>query len=203
MIIWGSRGLNSTLESGTFHCPRCATEKPFRIVAVKRWFTLYFIPVFPMEEAGRFLECQSCAATYDEAVRHYDPAIEERAFRASFENAMLNSMLAMACADGTVDNVELEAIANIMTHLTGTGYEVEEVVDALNRAGPLDLDNIIERLPGSLSEEGVALVMKSLYMIASVDGVIDDGELDLIYRVGKNFGFRRKDIDRFLGTAAE
>ena len=52
MIIFGTTSLNSTIDSGTFFCPRCSAQQHYRMIGVNRWFTLYFIPVIPMGRAG-------------------------------------------------------------------------------------------------------------------------------------------------------
>ncbi|HRX80347.1 MAG TPA: hypothetical protein P5307_14850 [Pirellulaceae bacterium] len=52
MIIWGSRGLTSVVENGQFHCPQCGTDRMFNLKQVRNFFTLYFIPLIPLNVAG-------------------------------------------------------------------------------------------------------------------------------------------------------
>lgn len=200
MIIWGTTGRSSRLESGTFHCPRCGNDKPFDIVGVHRWFTLYFIPVIPLGEAGRYLECKNCSATFDEAVRHHDPEVESAKLRASFEGTMLRAMLVMAQADGVVEDRELDAVADIMTQLTGNAYEVEEVRAALDACGHPSMESVLASIAGSLNDNGKGMVLKGLVMIASIDGHLAEGEKETLYSAGKAMGIRRKDIAGILAS---
>jgi hypothetical protein len=47
MIIWGFRGKVRPLANIRARCPRCGQEAAQRLVRSQRWFTLFFIPIFP------------------------------------------------------------------------------------------------------------------------------------------------------------
>ncbi len=63
-IIWGTRARTKVIGRGEFHCPRCNANQSYAYKQVKRWFTLYFIPLFPTRTLGEYVECGSCAATW-------------------------------------------------------------------------------------------------------------------------------------------
>jgi len=65
MIIWGSRGRETTSGGGRFFCPSCRDDSAYQHQKVKNYFTLYFIPLFPMQTLGEFVRCQSCDGEYD------------------------------------------------------------------------------------------------------------------------------------------
>lgn len=64
MIIYGTRTSESTIGQGGFDCPRCRTPQGFRHVVMKRWFTLYFIPVIPLGQVGEQVECLGCCSRF-------------------------------------------------------------------------------------------------------------------------------------------
>lgn len=68
MIIFGSRPRYKTLNSGTFFCPHCQQERTYEHKQARNYFTLYFIPVFPVDSPTEFIECQKCGRTYSEDV---------------------------------------------------------------------------------------------------------------------------------------
>jgi hypothetical protein len=41
-------------------CPRCHNPTHLRLVEIKKWFTLFFVPLFPCEWTYR-LECEICS----------------------------------------------------------------------------------------------------------------------------------------------
>lgn len=66
MIIFGTRSIESTQGTGHCFCPRCQTQQPCRQIVVRRWFTLYFIPVIPLGRLGEYVQCGRCAATFSD-----------------------------------------------------------------------------------------------------------------------------------------
>lgn len=48
IIIWGSKDFNKVLcQTGPYTCTNCSNPTPFNLVRVARWFTLFWIPIFP------------------------------------------------------------------------------------------------------------------------------------------------------------
>jgi len=64
LIIFGRRSTTRVRTHGTFACPRCGPGREYAHKEVRRWFTLYFIPVIPLGTVGEYLECGSCAGTF-------------------------------------------------------------------------------------------------------------------------------------------
>ena len=202
MIIWGTRGLTSTIEEGAFHCPRCGPDKPFRIVAVNRWFTLYFIPIIPCGEAGRYLECRGCAGTFDQAAKNHDPTAEQARFRSVLGAAMLRAMVALAKADGRTDHRELEVIANVLTQISGEAFEIEDIRVAIDDGDEEPLESVLKQLSSSLTVDGKVMVIQGLSMVAKADGDVAEGELEVLYQSGTSLGLRRGDIQKIIDADA-
>jgi hypothetical protein len=70
MIIWGSVGKDKRIGTGQFYCPTCRVQSQYAYQRVSRYFTLYFIPLFPTETLGEYLRCLGCKG-------HYKPFIKE------------------------------------------------------------------------------------------------------------------------------
>lgn len=68
MIIYGSKGVTKTLNRGSFDCPFCCAPRQYLLRSIRTYFTLYFIPLFPVGSGQRFVECGSCSQTFDVAV---------------------------------------------------------------------------------------------------------------------------------------
>jgi hypothetical protein len=60
MIIWGSKVRESRIGAGTFFCPYCAADRPYTHKRMSRYFTLYFIPLFPTSTLAQYVECGKC-----------------------------------------------------------------------------------------------------------------------------------------------
>ncbi len=68
LIIWGSRGVVKTAGQGHFHCPRCQQTTPYQHKKVQRYFTLYFIPLFPIATSAEYVECAHCIGRFQLSV---------------------------------------------------------------------------------------------------------------------------------------
>ena len=74
MIIWGSTGRDRTVGRGQFFCPHCMQRCDFEHQKVSRYFTLYFIPLFSVEELGEYIRCGGCAGEFQTHVADWTEA---------------------------------------------------------------------------------------------------------------------------------
>lgn len=68
MLIWGFRTTTNTLGQGTFFCPYEGIDQTYSLKRAKRWFTFFFIPLFPTRDSGEYAECAGCLNTYSPEV---------------------------------------------------------------------------------------------------------------------------------------
>jgi hypothetical protein len=64
LIIWGLRVFYRTIGQGVFHCRQCGGDRRYRLRAGRRFFTLFFIPVIPLNKAGEHVQCLTCTTRY-------------------------------------------------------------------------------------------------------------------------------------------
>ncbi len=78
IVFFGSRARTSVVGSGRFHCPQCGgEERTYDHKRVRRWFTLYFIPLIPMNVVGEFIHCRACDGTFKHEVLAWRPKLPE------------------------------------------------------------------------------------------------------------------------------
>jgi uncharacterized membrane protein YebE (DUF533 family) len=197
ILFYGTYPITFSGDTGTFHCPRCGAGKPFEIRNWTRFFHLYWIPLIPYKW-GSFLECKGCKATWDEKVRNYDPEAERAAFHAKFESAMLQAMIAMAEADGHIDQKEMQAIAGIMKHLSGVDHSVGEVRAAIAADNSRTLQKVLRGVADDLNDNGKEMVIKSLYCVADADNGVSKEERAKILDAGKILAIKRDRMEALL-----
>src|SRR5262249_21327507 len=77
MSILGPRGVTFGGHAGEFNCPGCGwTSQPYEHKTVRRFFTLYFIPVIPLDKLAEYVRCMTCGGTYQTSVLSFDPKAE-------------------------------------------------------------------------------------------------------------------------------
>jgi tetratricopeptide (TPR) repeat protein len=65
-LLFGSRTIISTDGSPAVrtHCPRCNQEGEFLAKSYRTWFTVFFIPIFPVSSRTSFTQCPHCGAQF-------------------------------------------------------------------------------------------------------------------------------------------
>src|SRR5580765_6964922 len=67
IILFGTRPMISddpTAPPVNAVCPRCGQRTSIVGKSVRSWFTLFFIPVFPVSGTRRFSQCTHCGAQF-------------------------------------------------------------------------------------------------------------------------------------------
>jgi transcription elongation factor Elf1 len=64
MIIWGLRSRNKVLGQRVLNCPNCHRDAMTAAAQSRRWFTLFFIPIFPISEKKTMAQCGLCGFRY-------------------------------------------------------------------------------------------------------------------------------------------
>ena len=64
LIIFGLRVFYHTIGTGVFHCRKCGGDRQYRHRAGRRFFTLFFIPVIPLNKVGEHVQCTTCKTRY-------------------------------------------------------------------------------------------------------------------------------------------
>ncbi len=186
MIIWGSRGLTSTIESHQFHCPQCGTNRSCNLKQVRNFFTLYFIPLIPLNVAGRFVECTSCGGTFAEETLSYDPEKD----RQETQTQMLRVMVMAALADGEVDDSERAEIRKQYTEFAGLPIP-QATLDseiALAKSSGANLNQYVGSLARSLSPHGKALVVKLAFHTMVASGDLQPGHQEQLAKLATTLG---------------
>ena len=183
MIIFGTRGIKSTMDQGDFNCPQCEAIRPYKHKKVTNFFTLYFIPIIPLGRVGDYVECQSCKCTFVERVLDYGKQNQDSdAFLSEYEKAINHCMVMMMLADGQIDEQEMltvQTIINKYSHNDITLDELEEFTRIVQEKNE-DISTYLSKVTPSLNEHGKEIIIKCAIAVAGSDGHIDDSEIKLI-----------------------
>jgi tellurite resistance protein len=190
MIIFGTRGVTYSSGKGDFFCPTCRGETPYSHKRVRRFFTLYFIPVIPLDLHGEYVECQQCRGTYAMGVLDYDPEASAAEFEAEYHRAVMQVMVDMMLADGNVDDEEIAVMRRIYGQLTDREISEQEVRAQIAEAEAeaRNLGESLEELAPHLNDSGKEMVLKAAFLVAVADGEFHDEEKAMLATVGRSLG---------------
>ena len=180
MIIFGTRGITYTKDSGGFHCPECGSPESYSHKRVRRFFTLYFIPLIPLDLHGEYIECQRCDNTYKLDILKYYPEANVAAFEAEFHLAIKRIMIEMVISDDEVEDKEIQTLIGIYKHLTEKDLSSESLQREIDNAKKksIGIPSLLNSIAGNLNDHGKEMVVRAAYLIAAADGVIHDKEIE-------------------------
>jgi len=187
MIIWGSRGITSSQAKGLFHCPSCDQQRSFDHKKVRRFFTLYFIPLVPLETLGDYVECQTCKGTFKEEVLRYDPRAQQEAFQQAYQYALERTLVLMMLSDGAAQEAELQALASLHQSYVGSPLTApaREKIIAKSTADPRSIGQHLGPLAAQLNSAGKERLLEAAVRIGAADGALQPEELSFLDEMAK------------------
>jgi uncharacterized tellurite resistance protein B-like protein len=190
MIVWGSRGVTSSVRQGTFHCPQCRSRQPYELKKVQKYFSLYFIPLAPVKDLAEYVECQTCKQTFKTEVLQFDPEARDKAFLAAVTHAFRRVAVLTMLADGEPQSAECEALRQVYREhfkreLDPSAFD-DEVARA--RADQRTLAEHLSMIAGQLNVQGKELLIRAALQVAVSDAPLGAEEQALIAEAGQALG---------------
>lgn len=197
MIIWGTTTLKSTASQGVFHCPTCSTQQGYRVVKASGFFTLYFIPLIPLGERGRYVECNACGGTYAEAILSYDPGQEQ----AEAEAAALRLLIGYMVINGRTNSRDVFACQRACSEVFGRDIP-SDLINAEIQHGQTtpSLTNYIESTGATFHLEGRLTVLKAAKKIAEADGRYTAEDRASLKQFGTSIGVEAAQMDQVMAA---
>lgn len=202
LIIFGTRGVTYGSGDGEFFCPDCETKRPYSQKRVRRFFTLYFIPLIPLDLLGEYVECKHCTSTYKTGILDFVPGASAEQEEAEFRRAMKRVLVLMMLADGNIDEAEITAVIDILSRLDKRTVGRDEVEAEIRsaKAAPLDVTEYCKSMAGFLNDHGREMVVRAALAVASADGHFDTTEKEALAKIAGALNLSKA---HFSGILAE
>jgi hypothetical protein len=165
LLIFGLRVFYRAVGQGVFHCQRCGGDREYRHRAGRRWFTLFFIPVIPLNHVGDHVQCTVCGTRYRMDVLSLPTTARRRA---------IDAIKGAGVAD--YDDAALDA------DLSAAAMPAQPGQNGQNLAGPLNRVAIQLAIPAR--EWFLAEVVR----IGLADGMLSDDERHTAREVAAQLG---------------
>jgi len=173
VIIFGSRGIRMKGESGSFFCPQCGGARQFTRQKLRRFFTLYFIPLIPLDVIGEYVECHYCHGTFKPEILQYDPRADQRRVVTQVRTTLTRALLSVLVADGAPSEAARGAALEVMrsNDSTLTRSDLEEMIDAALKRVTNPVNDV------AAIAEGLDYAARENFIRAAVTIARSDGEL--------------------------
>jgi len=203
MIIFGTRGVKSTFKSGNFNCPQCQENRFYRYRKVTKFFTLYFIPLIPLGNAGEYVECSDCKGTFIPRVLINNPDKDE--FLAIYEKAIRHSIVLIMLADGVIDDKKKVNVLAIINKFGTNDLSMPDLESYINvvKENNEGVTTYLKKVGPALNEHGKETIIKCALAVAAADGKIDDTEMNLISKMGQSMQMSPSHLNGIMSELLE
>ena len=189
-ILFGTKGRAIETDNGQFHCPNCNIKEEYGKKYVQDWFTLFFIPIFPISgKKNDHIECRKCESIYHTDVIEYKPALNEEEIESEYEKALKNVLCLMILADKKVEEGEISTVSNIYNKLTNdkkfTKNQIDKNIVKLKK-DKKTVNQYLKKIKPYLNSGHRELIIKAMYLVASSDGHLDKKEGELLMKTAND-----------------
>lgn len=199
MLIWGFKTLFKTQSEGVFFCPQCGGDRPYQLKLARRWFTLFFIPVFTYRQDGVHVECQACKGAFAETALQRQT---NAALAIGKRDAMRAVAFSMLRAAGTPSAAaRAKAAAAISSVVSSAGASTVAQVDAEWATAHIDLEAVVVPLGDAMQSGGREWLLSWAVAIALADGEVTTAERALLDRIGALLQMSSAHVTGVLATA--
>jgi hypothetical protein len=179
-----------TIAQGVFYCRRCGGDRQYRHRSGRRWFTLFFIPVIPLNSVGEHVQCGSCRTRYVTDVLSQPTTAQMQVALPAGMRAAASAMLRSGDPNSPVSRQRaIEAVIGAGT----PGYD-EAMLNA-------DLMQSFESIRPALNQVGAQLTIQArewylaeVIRIAMADGPLTEGERHAALAIGVDLGMTQAQV---------
>ena len=121
-FIWGWRAVLTVLGAGQFSCPQCLTDTEYQHVQQRQWFTVFFLPVVPLQQLGTHVRCTRCNGAFLDVVldRLTMPQLEHHLGLAS--RAVVAHLVSLSPRSVAVEDAAIECLSTAPGVQAGYGH---------------------------------------------------------------------------------
>lgn len=199
-IIWGYKVLYKTLASGAFLCPRCGADRAYQHRVGRRWFTLYWIPLFPIgKQINEDVRCETCQGMFTMATL-------SRPTSAQLSGQLLDGvrgLLVHVLRAGSMHSPEARAAAVYEVQAAGLPGYTDQTLAADLDAVPGDLSGLMGALGGQMADQGKENLLRAGAKTALADGPMTDLERRVLTTTAAELGMTPAHAQGVLALAEQ
>jgi tellurite resistance protein len=199
IFIFGFRVRASGKSEGVFFCPTCGADRQYVLQKLRRWFTLFFVPIFP---TGRVLAEQVACRTCGTA---FGPAVLDTPTSATLTDAIRNAMrvavVAMLRAGVANDPAARQAAIAAVRSTGGDGFDDAALDADLGQVDSSQLAAYLVPLARGLQEQGKETFVATVTGVAVADGPITPPETAVLETIGAALGLSAAHLRGVIATS--
>lgn len=198
LLVFGFRIRLRTIASLLFFCPRCGGDRTGSRRVARRWFTVFWIPVIPLNQVGEVVECETCHT-------RYDPTVTERPTTADLASALgtaVRVLTAMVVKTGDADNAAMRAAAVADVAATTPGYDDRTLAGDAAAIDPALAEQYVAPLANGLEVAGKERLLADLVRVALAGGTVSPDQRRLLDLTGRGLGLTAAHVTGIVSSVA-
>lgn len=201
MIIWGTYVTKKVIQKGEFFCPGCAEHRGYNLRRPKKWGHLYWIPLIPMQELDRYVECTACDKAWNETVLEHDP-IREQHQRDEALATMLAQLMLLMSGEGGLTPALTDEITQATERLLGVDATPESIAKAVMSSS--DRNAVLTNTAlqaDNLNDRGKEATLRAVIAVAP-GRPLGEREWMLASDIGKHMGMSPAHVNGVMNEMA-
>jgi hypothetical protein len=172
LVIWGLRVMYRTIARGVFFCRKCGGDRDYRRRTGRRYITLFFIPLIPLNKTGEHVQCARCKTRYVTEVLRVPTAARMQKALPAGTRALVTAMLRAG------DPANTDARRRAIEAVTGAGArDYDDAALDADLSSPADADRkAIAALGDQLQVHAREWYLAEVIRIAMADGPMTAAE---------------------------
>jgi tellurite resistance protein len=198
LFIWGFKVRYKTVDTGTFFCPQCGGDRAYAHRVGKKWFRLYYIPLFPVGGVvSEVVQCGTCTKNFNMVVLQRPTSVQ---LSAQLIDAVRGSAVHILRAGSTEQPAARECAVTEVQRAGLAAYD-DAALSADLDAVPGDLTGLLTELGQRLAATGKEKLVQSAVRVAAADGPVTDMESTVIKHLGATLGLTAMHVEGICARA--
>lgn len=184
-LIWGIKVRYKLLDRGGFFCPRCGGDRQYQHRVGRKWFSLYYIPLFPVSgPLNEHVRCDVCkgAFTMEALSRPTSGALSGLLIDG------VRGVLVHVLRTGSMQNPAARATAVAEVQRAGVATYSDADLESDLGVVPGDLSGLLYQLSGQLADQGKENLLRAAVRTALADGPLSDLETSVLNSTAATLG---------------
>jgi hypothetical protein len=187
LLIFGVRVFYRTVAQGAFYCDRCGGDRPCRQRAGRRWLTLLFLPVIPLNSVGEHVQCRTCRTCYVTGVLDIATAAQ---MLAALPAGMRAAASVILRADGPPGPVARQRAIEAVVTAGMPGYSQIMLNGDLNLP-PETITSALNEVGAQLTIQAREWYLADVIRMVMSGGSLTEGEREAAVAIGLDLGMTR------------
>ena len=186
ILIWGFRARAKAVSTGEFFCTRCGADRSYVLQHLRRWFTLFFIPLFPVGKTlGEQVKCSTCGTCFRPEILTTPTSAK---FSENLRGAVRFAAVSMLGAGDRSNTAARTAAIDAARRSGADTYDDTWLTNDLASLDSSHLHEYVAPLAQGLNLQGKETFIEQIARIGLADGALSPAENQVLESLSATLG---------------